>query len=293
MSMSELNDGNLPSDLEFFSGGERNGEKLFKNVAKNVGIIIRSNQKFLEFLTSKFGANLLMKNKMQIHLETGQIFYDNKIMGESLYDFLKKQEDLNKKELKVDVPIDDDFDYVREILSNVKDDLFDMNSNSTSKFLFYNFDTFRSLHGKEILTIRNSIVANDEYALEILQNRKWLHFIKNLIYISNGDLSLDLFQDEYNEENSLIDQTFENSNYCKNFYRNVFDDIAYFFHEKLKETPDTFIEKWKKILHVKFFIIRKSKNKKTPLKFCKNLINFFSKQEGFLVQTIWQLYHLV
>ena len=58
-----------------------------------------------------------MKNKMQIHLETGQIFYDNKIMGESLYDFLKKQEDLNKKELKVDVPIDDDFDYyVREIL---------------------------------------------------------------------------------------------------------------------------------------------------------------------------------
>ena len=88
-----------------------------------------------------------------------------------VYDFLKEQEDLNKKELKVDVPIDNDFDYyVREILSNVKDDLFDMNSNSTSKFLFYNFNTFRSLHGKEILTIRHSIVANDEYALEILQN---------------------------------------------------------------------------------------------------------------------------
>ena len=280
--MSELNDGNLPSDLEFFSGGERNGEKLFKNVAKNVGIIIRSNQKFLEFLTSKFGANLLMKNKMQIHLETGQIFYDNKIMGESLYDFLKKQEDLNKKELKVDVPIDDDFDYyVREILSNVKDDLFDMNSNSTSKFLFYNFDTFRSLHGKEILTIRNSIVANDEYALEILQNRKWLHFIKNLIYISNEDLSLDLFQDEYNEENSLIDQTFENSNYCKNFYGNVFDDIAYFFHEKLKETPDTFIEKMEEDLAREIFYHKKIKEQENSTEVLQKFNQFFFKTGRF------------
>ena len=34
MSMSELNDGNLPSNLEFFSGGEKNEEKFYKNVAK-------------------------------------------------------------------------------------------------------------------------------------------------------------------------------------------------------------------------------------------------------------------
>ena len=27
---------------------------------------------------------------MQIHIETGQIFHDNKIMEESLYDLLKK-----------------------------------------------------------------------------------------------------------------------------------------------------------------------------------------------------------
>ena len=84
INMSELNDGNHPFNLEFFSGGEKNEEKLFKNVAKNVGIINRSNQKFLEFLTSKFGTNLLMKNKIQIHLETGQIFHNNKITGGSL-----------------------------------------------------------------------------------------------------------------------------------------------------------------------------------------------------------------
>ena len=42
MSVRELNDGNLPSNLQFFSGGEKNEEKLFEKVAKNVGIIKRS-----------------------------------------------------------------------------------------------------------------------------------------------------------------------------------------------------------------------------------------------------------
>ena len=42
MSVRELNDGNLPSNFQFFSGGEKNEEKLFEKVAKNVGIIKRS-----------------------------------------------------------------------------------------------------------------------------------------------------------------------------------------------------------------------------------------------------------
>ena len=207
---------------------QQNGKKLFESVAKNVDIISDSNQQFLEFLTSKFGENLLTKNKIQIHLDLRQIFPDNKITSETLYDFLKRQQDLNKKELKINLPLGDDFNYyVIEILMNIKDDTFDLNSNSTSKFLFYNFNTFRSLLGKEIFTIRHSIIANDDYALETLQNRNWSYFIKKLIYILNNDLDDELFQqDEHNEEKSLVDQTFQNLNYCKEIYENVFDDLA-------------------------------------------------------------------
>ena len=165
-------------DLQFFSGGEKMKKKLFEGFSKNVGIINDSNQKFLEFLTSNFGKNLLTKNKIQIHIDSGQIFHDNKITSETLYDFLKRQQDLNKKELKVNLPIGDDFNYyVREILTNIKDDTFDLNSHSTSKFLFYNFNTFRYFFGKEIFTLRHSIIANEEYALETLQNRNWSYFI--------------------------------------------------------------------------------------------------------------------
>ena len=145
MDISELNE----YDLQFFSSGERMKKKLFEGVSKNVGIINDSNQKFLEFLTSNFDKNLLTKSKIEIHIDSGQIFQDNKITSETLYDFLKRQQDLNKKELKVNLPIRDDFNYyVREILTNIKDATFDLNSHSTSKFLFYNSNTFRSLLGK-------------------------------------------------------------------------------------------------------------------------------------------------
>ena len=164
--ISELNE----YDLQFFSGGEKMKKKLFEGVSKNVGIINDSNQNFLEFFTSNFGKNLLTKNKIQIHIDSGQIFHDNKITSETLYDFLKRQQDLNKKELKVNLPIGDDFNYyVREILANIKDDRFDLKLHSTSKFLFYNFNTFRSLLRKEIFTPRHSIIVNEEYALETKQ----------------------------------------------------------------------------------------------------------------------------
>ena len=86
---------------------------------------------------------------------------------------------------------------------------------------------FRSLLGREIFTLRHSIIANEEYALETLQNRNWSYFIKKLIYFSNNDLDDELFQDgEYDEQKSLVDQTFKNLNYCKLIYENVFDDLA-------------------------------------------------------------------
>ena len=110
-----------------------------------------------------------------------------------------------------------------------------------------------------------------------MQNRSWFHFIKNLIYISNNDLSFDLFQEENNEENSLIDQTFENLNYCKSFYENVFDDIAYFFHRKLKETPYTFIEKMEDLAH-KLFYYEKIKEQ-------ENSANVLQKFNQFFFQT--------
>ena len=119
-------------DLEFFDGGG-NYKKLFENAAKNVGILDESNNAFLKYLSSNYGRYLLTKNKMKIHLESGKIFIDEKSTSESLYDFLQNQQDSSKKELAIDIPIQNDFTtYVREILTEIVDDDYDLQTNSTS-----------------------------------------------------------------------------------------------------------------------------------------------------------------
>ena len=111
---------------------------------------------------------------MKIHIETGQIFHDNQITGESLFDFLRALEDITKKLLKINISISDDFEYyVKEVLANTTDDRNDMSSNSTSKFLFYHFNMLRQAQGKSFYKIRHSIISDDDYALEKLQSKNW------------------------------------------------------------------------------------------------------------------------
>ena len=123
----------------------------------------------------------MSNNKIKIHLESGQIFHDNNITGESFYDFLNNQQDLSKKELDINILIGNDFNiYVREVLTDVVDDYYDLQTNPTSKFLFYNFNTFRQIQRLAALTVRHSQIANDEFAIKIVQSHNWQYFIETL-----------------------------------------------------------------------------------------------------------------
>ena len=70
-AIAKLKDGDLPSDLEFFCGGEKNEQKLIENATKNVGVLNKSNKKFIYYLTLKYGNFILANNKIKIHLESG------------------------------------------------------------------------------------------------------------------------------------------------------------------------------------------------------------------------------
>ena len=246
LTIEKLKDGDLPSDLEFFCGGEKNEQKLIENATKNVGVLNESNIKFIYYLTSKCGNFILTNNKIKIHLESGQIFQDNNLTGESFYNFLRNQQDLSKKELDIEISVGNDFDfYVKEILSNAVDDQYDLHTNSTSKFLFYNFNTFRQAHRLAPLKIRHSIIANDDFALNVVQSHNWQYFIETLLHISNNETNLDdynLENDEDFDRYSIIQKILDNLKYCRNFYEGVFDDVSYFFHKKIQELPDDFVE---------------------------------------------------
>ena len=121
-----------------------------------------------------------------------------------------------------------------------------MHTNSRSKFLFYNFNTFQQTQRLAPLKIRHSIIANDDFALNVVQSHNWQYFIETLHHISNNETNLDnynLENDEDFDRYSIIQKTLDNLKYCRNFYEGVFDDVSYFFHKKIQELPDDSVEK--------------------------------------------------
>ena len=71
--------------------------------------------------------------------------------------------------------------------------------------------------------------------------------------------SFDLKDDEAFEDFLIIEKTRQNLNYCKNFYEEVFHDISYFLHKKIKEIPDEFVEKMEEDLANEIYYTKKIK----------------------------------
>ena len=272
-------------DFDFFAGGDKNSKKLIVNAVSYIGELNNSNKMFLEFLSSDFGKNILSKNKLKIHLESGQFFHNNNITNESIYDFLLKQQDETKKELLIELPIENDFEtYVRELLTDIKDDEYDLHTNSTAKFLFYYFNTFRSNQRLNPLTVRHSQTVTNEEAISILQTNNWQYFIEQLLHIANGEIRLDDFDldnDQEFEKYSIIEKTSDNINYCREFYEEVFNDTAYFFYKMIKETPDEFLEPIKADLANEIYYSQNLKEIDSHVELLKIFNRFYFKTGRF------------
>ena len=275
----------LDINLDFFAGGDKNSRKLMKDAASYIGELNQSNRVFLEYLSSNFGARLLTKNKLKIHLESGQFFHNNIITNESIYDFLLKQQDETKRELYPEVLVGNDFEfYVNELLANVQDNDYDLHTNSTAKFLLYNCNTLRLANRLKPLSIRHSQIVTNEKAVSILQSNTWGYFVEQLLHFANGNISLDDFNlddDREFERYNVIEKTSDNVNYCKQFYQEVFDDIGYFFQKMIKETPNEFLEPLKADLANEIYFYKNLKDIESHAELLRVFNSFYFKTGRF------------
>ena len=275
----------LDIDIDFFAGGDKNSRKLMKTAASYIGELNQSNRVFLEYLSSNFGERLLTKNKLKIHLESGQFFHNNIITNESIYDFLLKQQDETKRELYPEVLVGNDFEfYVNELLTNVQDNDYDLHTNSTAKFLLYNCNTFRLANRLKPLSIRHSQIVTNEKAISILQSNTWGYFVEQLLHFANGNISLDDFNlddDREFERYNVIEKTSDNVNYCKQFYQEVFDDIGYFFQRMIRETPNEFLEPLKADLANEIYFYKNLKDIESHSELLRVFNSFYFKTGRF------------
>ena len=86
-----------------------------ENFRQNLNLLGLSeeNQQFVDYLTSEECRDILERDNIQIHIDSGDIFVNNQNTGESISDFLLNQQDENKKKLPIDFSYDDDYtDYI-------------------------------------------------------------------------------------------------------------------------------------------------------------------------------------
>ena len=119
--------------------------------------------KFPKYLGLNECYELLKRNKVCFHIETGNIFFDNVNSEESILDFIAAQQDYDKKLLQIEFNYSVDYDnYVFKYLMAIKsenDDKYDILTNKNSKFLFYNFNVYLYRRGLPVQYLRHTIVS--------------------------------------------------------------------------------------------------------------------------------------
>ena len=79
-----MDEGNVPDNIYFFYDGESDN---FYRAIKFVGLS-PMNKEFGDFLISGLVRQVMTENKLSIHVESGDIFYENRNTGENFYNFL-------------------------------------------------------------------------------------------------------------------------------------------------------------------------------------------------------------
>ena len=109
--IAELDRLKLPDQLKIFEGGRGEKDLLLQKMRKNIGSLSKSSLDFLDYLSSNYGKELLHKNKLKIHLESGEIFHNNVNTGENFYNFFSDQEDETKKIVDLNLNLSGDLEY--------------------------------------------------------------------------------------------------------------------------------------------------------------------------------------
>ena len=114
----------------------------FEKIINNLGIN-QDSRDFLNFLQNDICQGLMQRNKLSIHTETGNFYYDNIDTGESIYSFFIAQQDYTKKLMPKEFQFFDNYEnYIMNYLTqneSESDDALDMLPHKNKKILFYQF----------------------------------------------------------------------------------------------------------------------------------------------------------
>ena len=140
---------------------------------------------FLDFLQWDYCKEILENNDLKIHIETGNIYYKNNETNESIFEFMRNQQDSSKGKINFNLMYDGNYnDYFRWILNGFdayEKTKLDLLTFKNTKYLLYRFNDLLESTGQPIILIKHSKVTDDYIAAEEIQNQNWQYFIERVL----------------------------------------------------------------------------------------------------------------
>ena len=129
----------------------------------------------------------MQANDLKIHIETGNIYYNDTDTNESIFSFMKNQQDSSKGIINYDLKFDGSHkNYFQWILNEYdapEKTKYDIFAFQNTKYLVYRFNDYQNSIGESTIKIRHSVVTDDYLAAEEIQNENWLYFIQRTIEV--------------------------------------------------------------------------------------------------------------
>ena len=157
---------------------------MFKNYVRAPRLSPNSLE-FVDCLQSDECKEILLWNKLKIHVETGNIYYDNKDTNESIYSFLSAQQDPDKASIDSEFifagSYEDYFQWLIVGFDSYEKTELDVLTNKNSKFLFYCFNDFLQQRFREPKSVRHSTITDNYIVLDRIQNQNWQYLIDSIL----------------------------------------------------------------------------------------------------------------
>ena len=141
---------------------------------------------FLEFLQSSFCQKLLIENKLKIHIESGNIFFNNLDTNESIYGFFQQQENQSKAKTKhrhftFTDSYEDYFEWLVRGFKGNEDQKYNVLTNKNLKYLFNLFNDYLEQIFELVKPVCHGVITDDGLEVEVIQNKNLQYFIKTIL----------------------------------------------------------------------------------------------------------------
>ena len=186
-------------------------------------------------MLSDLGRKTRTQNKLSIHVESGDIFYDNHNTGENFYSFLLSQQNDEAAYIPKKFSYKNSFEaYIGSFLQSFSIDdqeKFDLLAFKNSKYLFYLFNDFIKVYGNPRYRLLRTKKMLDSVGIKKIEEKNKQFFIEKIIH---GIEFEDLYTTDSERKPEIMSTIERNYRIPRRVYQQLHIDTAELFADLIR-----------------------------------------------------------